>query len=227
MNEAIRALVGIHFSRVRRLLFSIVVLVASATGLGVAREGWSIDSTLPWILGACMVLPVTPGFSMVREKIDGSLRYFASLPVSGKEHAMARAIVSVLLCLPIAVLGTVYLYAKVPSVGAAATGLTFVGSLLMTTAISLALVSMQYKVPTGRAANYALYAIIGILFGSRGLAFLVELDAMRRVRAALATPAGLSILSLLLWASMAAVAWFSFKSLAKSAVTYREEFTEP
>lgn len=227
MNDAIRALVGIHLSRLRRSLVASVVMVVVMAGLQVMRKGWSVDTTLPWLLGAYVMLPLAPVLSLVREKMDGSLRYFASLPVSGRDHAISRTIVAMLVSIPGAAITAILFYLKLPGIGVTVAAFVFLAGAFLLTAGQLALLALQYKAETGRSMTYAVYGTLGMIGTAQVLWLLDRFEFFRRIEAGVLTPAGLSILSVLLWISMAAIAWFSFNSLAKSTVSYREQFTEP
>lgn len=71
---ACRALIGIHLTRARSTAWASALAVIAMSSIDVLRHGFSVDTTLPWLLGASLTIPLSPGLSIIREKTDGSLR---------------------------------------------------------------------------------------------------------------------------------------------------------
>lgn len=227
MSHAIRALVGIHFSRLRSAVFATLVTIAVLTALSIVTKGWSVDATVPWLAGGSLMLPLAPAFSVVKEKLDGSLRYLASLPVTGRDQALARMIVALILSFPGALLVSVGVHFKVAGVGPAVIATAFTGSLLMMVTASLALLALQIKARPGHAMTYVIYAFVSLLLVFRGLGYASEAGWLTGIREFASSPAGLAVGSLALWALAFAAGWLSFRSIAKSTVTYRGEPADP
>lgn len=222
----IATLVRVHMSRVRRPLLSAVVGIGAMAALGASRHGWSFESLLPWALGIALIAPIFPAFSLVREKSDGSLRYFASLPVAGAHHAWARTIVSALLGLPGGLLVAVTVHTMKPSLPSAVPIVGGIGVWLGATAISLALVAMQFRARIGQAATYGLYAVIGWIAIAKIIGVAAEEGWLNPLRGLLTTAGGLLAISVGVWVAIGAVGYVAFRSIARSSVSYRGEPVE-
>jgi hypothetical protein len=220
-----RTLAGVYASRLRRPYLSMGGAVLVLVMIDVSRHGVRFDDLLPWVLGGAMVMPFAPGFTLVREKTDGSLRYFASLPVTGRAHSLARLLVSAVTALPGALLAAVALAMRLESSVqvAVAAGAAIWAAL---TAASLGLLALSLRAKVGQAMVFAIYAIVGSMAVMRALAFAKERGWLEPLRAMIANPAGLAALSGLVWVAIAIAGFVALKSISNNTSAYRGEVAE-
>lgn len=223
--RAVRALVGIHFSRLYKSVLSAASVIIALGALRVAKHGWDFDALLPFILGGAIALPAMVPFTLVREKFDGSLRYLASLPVAGTTHAIARLTIALIMCFPSAVAIGVALHVKA-SMPIAILVPTVIGALLFMCCASLALLAFQIRAKVGLAMTYIIYCFLALFGLMNAVQFAVERGWVAALRPILLTPAGLALTSLAVWVGFLAVGWWGFRSIARSMVSYRGEPAE-
>ena len=113
-----------------------------------------------------MYLPVNLALNMTQEKIDGSLRFLASLPITGREHAASRVLATAALTMPLviwlATLLPLFQLETLPVAVAAGIGfgaVAFLGSLVV--------IAFQYRYSGQKARSvvtYAAVAFVAVLF---------------------------------------------------------------
>lgn len=222
-HDPVLTLASLHLSRLRRPLVATLVGLSAVVAVSVARHGWSIDSVVPWVLGVMLILPLAPGFTLVKEKADGSLRYYASLPVSGESHAVARTLVSLLLTVPAGVMLGVSMRWLIPVASGALPWAAGVGAAICLTTLSLALLAVQMKAPIGEAATYMVYAMLGFGVIGKAASFAVDRGWLASLRPILQTRSGLAVASAVLWVLCAAAGIAAFRSIERTSVRYRGE----
>ena len=86
-----------------RTMKPLVRIVTAVVGLGLLQAlfgMWSIEINLLIIGAALSAILVSVPMIMIQEKIDGSLAFLASLPITGYEHAAARILLIVTAAVP-------------------------------------------------------------------------------------------------------------------------------
>jgi hypothetical protein len=226
-HDPVITLATLHLSRLRRPLVAVLVSVPVMIALSVLRHGWSVDATLPWLLGVSLILPFAPGITLVKEKADGSLRYYASLPVSGESHAFARALVSLLLALLPGLVVGLATRSLMPAENGALPWAAGIGAATCLFALSLALLAFQMKASIGEAATYMVYAMLGIGLGvgviGKVASLAVERGWLASLLPILHTRTGLAAASGVLWLVCATAGVVAFRSIARTSVRYRGE----
>lgn len=222
-DRAVAALVRLHLIRIRRLAMTNLIMFTAATALDIVRHGLSFDSAMPWFLGSAILFPISPGFMIAREKMDGSLRYFASLPVSAAQHATARAVVAFASTLPAVAMIAIGLVAgpsHFPLLFAAVAG---IGAGVALGAGSLALLASQILIRPGDGLKYMLWILFGFFIVVKMMKFASEHGGLDIAASFLKTVPGLAASSALLWVGMAFVAWASLRAIGVRTVAYRGE----
>ncbi len=152
-NEALRQ---IH---ARGLAAGVMILVLS--------RGEFNPSTIVGLFAAFLIyLPVNLALNMTQEKIDGSLRFLSSLPVTGREHAASRVLATAALTTPLVIwLATTLPLFQLESLpgGPVVTG---IGMGMAVFLASLVVIAFQYRYSGQKARSILVYA---------GLAFVVVL----------------------------------------------------
>ena len=134
------------------------------------RQGELNPSTIVGLFAAFLIyLPVNLALNMTQEKIDGSLRFLSSLPITGREHAASRVVATAALTVPLVIwLATLLpLFQLMALPGAVATGIGFGAVVFL---VSLVVIAFQYRYSGQKARSvfmYAAVAFVAVLFISR------------------------------------------------------------
>jgi hypothetical protein len=195
--------------------------------IDILRHGLSIDTTIPWFLGASIMIPLAPGFAIIKEKSDGSLRYFSSLPVRGQVHAMARLATSIASSLLAACVAALAVALTFPIHSPAIVVGTFASILLGLTSVSLAIVAVQLRVSVGQGARRIVYGMGATVVGIQLFSVAQDRGLLDQARTMLFTREGMIVSSIALWALLGTVAAISIRSIARSSVSYRSEPVVP
>lgn len=148
---------------VRPVVFA-AVSGAAIISLFCLRKGFTVDRVLELSCAVLSALPLIVNGSVVRSKSDGALRFLASLPVRGSDHAFAWLILCATLSIPMAVcVSAIMLNASLP-LGGLQLPLAFGCLWSLATVASFAVVAVQLSVPPGRAASTFLLALAGFVF---------------------------------------------------------------
>ena len=132
-------------------------------------------STIVGLFAAFLIyLPVNLALNMTQEKIDGSLRFLSSLPITGREHAASRVVATAALTVPLVIwLATLLpLFQLMALPGAVATGIGFGAVVFL---VSLVVIAFQYRYSGQKARSVFMYAAVAFV------AVLVDLDVVRRM----------------------------------------------
>lgn len=226
IRQALGALVLLHLSRLHRPLVAMATGMVVLSAIDIIKHGVGVDSILPWVLGGSVMMPLAPVFTLVREKADGSLRYLASLPVSGEQHALARLTVAAIVSVPPALTIAAAVHMTMTAAGFGFSVAAFIGVWLTLTAISLVLLTLQLKAPIGQAATYAIYAMVGFLVLARGVQSAHERGWFDGLLSFASTRAGIVSASALLWTIVGLLGWIAFRAIARDSITYRGEPVE-
>ena len=124
------------------------------------------DTTVGLFAVFLIFLPVNLALNMTQEKIDGSLRFLASLPITGREHAASRVVATAVLAMPLviwlATLLPLFQLATLPV--AVAAGIGFGTAVFF---VSLVVTAFQYKYSGQKARSvftYAALAFVAVLW---------------------------------------------------------------
>lgn len=223
MNKAVRALVGLHLSRLWKPTLTLVGASLAMVALNSIRHPLTVDNVLPWLLIVGIGSPTSVAMAVGREKMDGTFRYYASLPVTAAEHALARACAVVLLALPLGIVVAIIMAGPMVGLPALFAGVAGLGAVALITTMSLVLLATTIMFHPGQAMSYISFAFMGVFalftvsdyLGIHGAgAFFIRL---------LKTPSGLAMLSATLWVMMGAVAFVAFRIIGSKTVSYRGE----
>ncbi|HVZ47980.1 MAG TPA: hypothetical protein VG916_04305 [Gemmatimonadaceae bacterium] len=221
MNRAVAALFRLHLLRLRRTAVTLVVTSCALAALYAVQHPVTVDSMLPWFLGGAGVLPMAPALLMAREKADGSLRYFASLPVTPGDHASARALTVFLLTLPAGAIVMLAMRQPPLSLPAGLAGMAGAGACVAMAGLGLVLLAVQIALPPGEGFRYLLYTFVAFLGVMQVAGFVGKLGVADIAMRVLRTPTGLGALSAALWIAMGVAIWAALKVIGTKTVAYR------
>ena len=120
-------------------------------------------STIVGLFAAFLIyLPVNLALNMTQEKIDGSLRFLSSLPITGREHAASRVVATAALTVPLVIwLATLLpLFQLMALPGAVATGIGFGAVVFL---VSLVVIAFQYRYSGQKARSVFMYAAVAFV----------------------------------------------------------------
>ena len=120
------------------------------------------DTTVGLFAAFLIYLPVNLALNMTQEKIDGSLRFLASLPITGREHAASRVLATAALTMPLVIwLATLLpLFQLMALPGAVATGIGFGAVVFL---VSLVVIAFQYRYSGQKARSVFMYAAVAFV----------------------------------------------------------------
>ena len=153
---------------------------------------------------------------MTQEKIDGSLRFLSSLPITGREHAASRVVATAALTVPLviwlATLLPLFQLATLPV--AVAAGIGFGAVVLL---VSLVAIAFQYRYSGQKARSVLVYAAV---------AFVVVLWISTRFEgwsAVIRTPAVIVTGALVAGIGVVAIGWYALRTIVGLAPVYDGE----
>ena len=169
--------------------------------------------------GLLALLPVAAALNVTGEKIDGSLRFLAALPITGREHAASRLVVVATLTMPL----VIHLATLLPLFGLMALPAAFIvaaGAGIVVVLVSLLGVALQYRFSGQRARS--MFAILAAVFvGSTWMWTLFE-----GWLPAILTPAGIVTLSLVPSIGVMAGGWYALRTIVRLAPVYERDRDE-
>ena len=177
------------------------------------------DFTVGVLAGLLVLLPVTAALNVTGEKIDGSLRFLASLPVTGQEHAASRLVAVATLAIPL----VVHLATLLPLFGLMAPPGAFVvaGSAgIAVVLVSLVGVALQYRF-SGQKARSMFSILAAALVALAWMSTLFE-----GWLAIILTPAGIVTLSLIPLIGVMAGSWYALRTIVRLAPVYERDRDE-
>ena len=198
--------------------------VGLATGVVVVlplvfSDALNPDLTVGVLAGFLVLLPATAALNVTGEKIDGSLRFLASLPVTGREHAASRLVAAATLAMPL----VVHLATLLPLFGLMALPGAFIVAVSAGTAavlVSLLGVALQYRFSGQKARS--MFSIL--LAASVGLAWMSTL--FEGWLPVILTPVGIVTLSLLPAIGVMAGSWYALRAIVRLAPVYEHDRDE-
>jgi hypothetical protein len=216
-----------HGSRLGRNVGAVAAAFVITAGIDVHRHGLHLAVVLPWLLGATGVLPLMQGFLVLRDKFDGSLRFLASLPVAGEEHAAARALLCIALAAPVGVVTWFALGQNAPMFTA---GQAVVVSLIAWIGLgagAVLLTAVQMRTEAGQGAKVALWLIVGAMVLTNAVPAMFGPKRWAALGAALLTRAGFAAASTVFWLALAAATWWAWQTIARISESYQAEGAKP
>ena len=120
------------------------------------------DTTVGFFAAFLIFLPVNLALNMTQEKIDGSLRFLASLPITGREHAASRVLATAALTMPLVIwLATLLPLFQLETLPVAvAAGIGF-GAVVFF--VSLVVTAFQYRYSGQKARSVVTYAALAFV----------------------------------------------------------------
>ena len=220
-RRAVLALWRLHLSRILKRQ---AVFAGTMAGLIVfvgLRRGW--DHQMVPVLGLFLFFfhSQLPPMLMMREKLDGSLGFLGSLPISGHEHAVGRILTAATLAAPAAIACVValVLYSVVPIAAVAPAAF---GIYMLLTVTSVVGTALHYRYSVGEFMQRGLYSLLAFI----ALAFLLDELITRSwfpSLEALVRPTVLIAASMLSWAGLLAAGWWAVRTIARLAPIYQGE----
>lgn len=225
--SAVLALARMLLSRLRPVAVNVAVAITVLVALDAVRGGVTASDALAWALGGSLMLPLGPILGVVREKSDGSLRFLATLPISGAEHAAARALATFGASVPSAVAIALLVTVEASALPASYALLSGVLGALLLTGAALALTAVQLQTPIGRGLSAAMLWFVGFVVGVQGLGAAWEYLDLPRVGVLLASRRAMALISLGAWMAAAALVAVGMQRIANYAPRYRGESAAP
>ncbi len=177
------------------------------------------DLTVGVLAGLLVLLPVTAALNVTGEKIDGSLRFLASLPVTGREHAASRLVAAATLAMPL----VIHLATLLPLFGVMAFAGAFIVAVsagIAAVLVSLLGVALQYRF-SGQKARSMFSILLAASVGVVWLSMLFE-----GWLPVILTPAGIVTLSLVPLAGALAGSWYALRAIVRLAPVYEHDRDE-
>jgi hypothetical protein len=226
-RSVVLALAGVLLARVRRAVVSVTIAAVALIALDVAKNGVEIESILAWTLGGAVMLPLAPALSLVREKADGSLRFFAWLPVEGAEHVLARGAVAIILSLPAAIVGGLTASVMLAGVSPALALSMGVGTCVVLSTASFVMTAFQLRAPIGRGPATAAVSLLVMIAVMRLLTAVLDESDLSRFIAFVVTPAGMALVTTLGWGLVGLSATFAARVIGMESQRYSGEVAQP
>ena len=221
--DRVVTLASIHMRRMWRQLALIAATILLLASLDLVKHGVRPDSQLGWFLGGTLMVPFMQGMLIIREKTDGSLRFFATLPIAGAEHAAGRAVVALLLSLPAASVAFVGVRLNGHGLSLSAAIAIGLAATVVWAVLALGLTAMQLRTRIGTGARTALLLFTGIIVIGQVAPSVIDTGAFGRLRALLLTRDGLAAVSILVWMALAVCGWWSIRTIARIRESYEQD----
>ena len=101
---AVLRLFRLHLSRTVKPMWKLGLGVVAVVLIPVVfGDGLNPDMTVAFGAVFLIYLPCNLPLNMTQEKIDGTLRFLSSLPVTGREHAASRVLATAALTTPLVI----------------------------------------------------------------------------------------------------------------------------
>ncbi len=219
-SDRIFTLARLFLSRLGRQLGAVLVAVGAMATVDIARHGVHLMSLVAWGLGGALMVPPMQAVVVVRDKMDGSLRFLASLPVAGAEHVAARTLAAAVLGFPAFVLGLIGLSAGAPAFSPSQDVAIAFTSWIALTVISVAFTAVQMRTRVGDGIRLAMFGFAAIVIGARVLSSATSGGRFATWRAILFTERGFALASVLVWILIGAAAWWAARTIARISESY-------
>lgn len=182
----------------------------------LAAGAFNPDMTVAMVAMLLLYVPGSLALNMTQEKIDGSLRFLAALPVTGREHAASRALALATLAMPL----VIWLGVGLPLFGlqtvpeAVAAGLGFGAAVVL---VSLVAMALQYKYSSRKARSVFTLSIVAFVV-------IVLIPTYFEVSATtLLAPAVLVPGAAVGVAGVVAVAWYALRTIVHWSPVYERD----
>ena len=218
---AVLRLVRLHLSRTVKPMWKLGLGVGAVVLIPVVFGG-GLNPDMTVGLGAVFLiyLPCNLALNMTQEKIDGTLRFLSSLPVTGREHAAGRALATAALTTPLVIwLATLLSLFQLESLpgGPVVTG---IGMGMAVFLVCLVVIAFQYKYSGPRARSIFVYALVAVV------AVVWISTLFEGSPAELLTPAVIVSGALASGVGAAAVGWFALRTIVEYAPVYERDNLE-
>lgn len=162
-SDAVLRLFDLHLYRALKPAWKLGLAVGGVVMLPVVLgDGMNPDMTVGFVAVFLLYLPANLALNMTQEKIEGSLRFLASLPVTGREHAASRLLAVAALTMPLVTWLSVALplfrLQTIPEAVLAGIGFG-VGIFL----VSLVVIAFQYKYTGQKARSAFVYVLVAFV----------------------------------------------------------------
>ena len=174
------------------------------------------DFTVGMPAGLLVLLPVTAALNVTGEKVDGSLRFLASLPITGREHAASRLVAAVILAMPL----VIHLATLLPLFGLMALPGAFIVAVsagIAAVLVSMLGVALQYKF-SGQQVRSKFFILAAVLGALAWMSTLFD-----GWPAAILTPAGVVTLALISSIGVMAGSWYALRAIVRLAPVYERD----
>lgn len=165
VEEQLVVLLKLDWSRLRRSLVALAAMLAAVVTYISATNRFSLENAVVFGIGFSLGPLFPVGLLGIRDRMEGTLALFASLPVSAGRLAALRLSSLALLLLPLAVADGLLFGWTLPQVGlppSAALGLALaIWIALTSSALWLAAISIAF--PPQKAGNSMSFLFIGFL----------------------------------------------------------------
>lgn len=219
-RNVVLRLFRLHVYRTVKPMWKVALAAGVVAVLPLALMGsLNRDLTVGMPAGLLLLLPVSLAYNMTGEKIDGSLRFLASLPVTGREHAASRLVAIAILSMPV----VIHLAILLPLFDLMALPGAFIvaiGAGIAAVLVSLLGVALQYRFSGQKVRSmfgFLAIAVMGVIWMSMLFEGWLE---------ALLTPTGIVALSLLPLMGVAAGSWYALRTIVRLAPTYERDRDE-
>ena len=187
----------------------------------VVSRGELNPSVIVGLFAAFLIyLPVNLALNMTQEKIDGTLRFLSSLPVTGREHAASRVLATATLTTPLVIwLATLLPLFQLESLpgGPVVTG---IGMGMAVFLVCLVVIAFQYKYSGPKARSVFVYFLVAF-------AAIVWISTwFEGSPAELLTPMVIVTAALVSGVGAAAVGWFALRAIVEYAPVYDRDNLE-
>ena len=167
-RDAVLRLTRLHLHRTLKPMWKFGLVTIGVVMIPVFLGG-GLNPDMTVAAGAVFLLylPGSLALNMTQEKIDGSLRFLSSLPVTGREHAASRVLASAALTMPLVIWLAVLLpLFQLESLagGPVVTGIGMGAAVFL---VSLVVIAFQYKYSGPKARSvfvYALAAFVAVIW---------------------------------------------------------------
>ncbi|MDE2874394.1 MAG: ABC-2 transporter permease [Gemmatimonadota bacterium] len=220
-RDAVLRLFRLHLYRTVKPLWKLGLVTVGVVMIPVFLGG-GLNPDMTVGLGAVFLiyLPCSLALNMTQEKIDGSLRFLSSLPITGREHAASRFLATAALSMPLviwlAALLSLFRLESLPG-GPVVTGIGMGAAVFL---VSLVAIAFQYKYSGPKARSVFVYvsaAFVAVIWIS------TLLDGSP---AEFLTPAVIATGALVSGIGAAAVGWFAVRTIVEYAPTYDRDKDE-
>lgn len=207
----------LHLYRTLKPMWKFALVTAGVVLIPrLAAGAFNPDMTVAMVAMLLLYVPASLALNMTQEKIDGSLRFLAALPVTGREHAASRALALATLAMPLVIwLGAALpLFALQTVPEAVAAGLGFGAAVVL---VSLVAMALQYRFSSRKARSVFTLSIVAFV------AVVWTVTHFEVSARTILTPAVLVPGAAVGVAGVVAVAWYALRTIVHWAPVYERD----